>query len=74
MGIKVLMQKSDQGEVSLYDRRDKFIASYKNGKWTKALLFDSYELEEFSLIEDEQEIEAVLSEARAALGCPLEHA
>lgn len=74
MGINVLLQKSDQGEVSLYDRRDKFIASFKNGKWTKALLFDNYELEEFSLIEDEQEIEAVLSEARAALGCPLEQA
>lgn len=74
MGIDVLLQKSDQGEVSLYDRRDKFIASFKNGKWTKALLFDNYELEEFSLIEDEKEIEAVLSEARAALGCPLEQA
>lgn len=53
MGINVLLQKSDQGEVSLYDRRDKFIASFKNGKWTKALLFDNYELEEFSLIDDE---------------------
>ncbi len=72
MSIKVLLQKSDQGEVSLYDRRDKFIASFKNGKWTKALLFDSYELEEFNQIEDNQEIEAVLSEARAVLGCPLE--
>jgi len=45
MGITVLLQKSNEGNVSLYDRRDKFHASFKNGSWSNDLLFSAYELE-----------------------------
>ncbi|MCC6978899.1 MAG: hypothetical protein IT343_11300 [Candidatus Melainabacteria bacterium] len=71
MGITVLLQKSNEGNVSLYDRRDKFHASFKNGSWSNDLLFSAYELEEFDLIDDECEIARVLAEARAALNQPL---
>ncbi len=67
----VLVRRSDDAEIELFDERDSFIASFKNGKWVKALVFSDYELEDFDLIEDEREIERVLAEARAALGCPL---
>ncbi|MBP9094560.1 hypothetical protein KBI23_26310 [bacterium] len=71
MKRKVLLQKSDIGEICLFDRRDKFHASFKDGKWVNDVLFDSYELEEFNLIDDLNEIESVLAEARTALACPL---
>ncbi|MCA9805678.1 MAG: hypothetical protein KC777_27090 [Cyanobacteria bacterium HKST-UBA02] len=67
----VLLQKSDSGEICLYDRRDNFHASFKNGTWVNDLVFQSYELEEFNLISDQKEIETVLAEARTALNCPL---
>jgi len=40
-------------------------------EWFNDLLFQDYELEEFNLIEDEEEISRVLTEARAALNKPL---
>lgn len=70
----VLLRRSDRGEIELYDQRDKFIASMKHGKWQAKLLFNDYELEDFTIIEDEQEIAKVLAEARAALGQPLREA
>lgn len=71
MARNVLLQKSDAGEVRLYDRRDSFHACFKSGRWFDTLVFVDFELEEFDLIEDEREIESALAEARAALGCPL---
>ncbi|MBP9094561.1 hypothetical protein KBI23_26315 [bacterium] len=65
----VLLQKSETGEIRLFDSRDKFHACFKNGQWHDRLVFDDYELEEFDLIENDSEIAKALSEARAALGC-----
>jgi len=71
MRRNVVLQKSDQGEIHLFDRRDDFIACLKGGTWVNDLVFQSYELEEFNLITDQKEIETVLAEARTALNCPL---
>lgn len=70
----VLMRRSDSGEISLYDKRDKFMASFKNGEWFNDLLFSDYELEEFNIIENEDEIWRVIDEARAVLRMPLKQA
>lgn len=70
----VLLRRSDNGEIELYDERDKFIASKKHGQWQTMLLFNDFELEDFTIIEDEQEIAKVLAEARNALGQPLKEA
>jgi hypothetical protein len=65
----VLLRRSDAGEVSLYDERDNFHASFKDGKWQFHCLFTDYELDDFTIIEDETEIARMLAEARAALNC-----
>jgi hypothetical protein len=67
----VLIRVSDEGEVSVFDGRDAFMASFRGGKWVDDLLFNSYELEEFTILEDESEIARVLEEARNVLNCPL---
>jgi len=72
MGRNVLLQMSDAGDICLFDQRDDFHASFKNGNWVNDLLFQSYELEEFNLINDQKEIDRVLAEARTALNRPLE--
>lgn len=69
---KVLLQRSDRGEIGLYDSRDKFHASFKNGQWINTLVFQDHELEEFTLIRDDSEIDRVLAEARAVLNRPLD--
>lgn len=66
----VLVSKSDDGEISIFDGRDKFAASFRNGEWIGRRIFQALELEEFAIIEDESEIERVLVEARAALNRP----
>ncbi len=63
----VLLQRSSAGEIRLYDSRDEFCACFKNGKWFDHLIFDAYALEEFDLIEDDNEIMDALSNARKAL-------
>ncbi|HEY9711827.1 MAG TPA: hypothetical protein V6C72_00055 [Chroococcales cyanobacterium] len=63
----VVLKKSADGEIYLYDSRDKFLAGYKNGGWQKGLQFQDREMDDFRLIEDESEIERALEEARAAL-------
>lgn len=70
----VFLRRSDKGEICLYDKRDKFMACLKAGSWLNDLVFQDHELDEFAIIEDENEIERVLAEARAALGCPLKDA
>ncbi|MBA3992557.1 MAG: hypothetical protein C0469_03450 [Cyanobacteria bacterium DS2.3.42] len=67
----VLMQRSEKGEIAIYDRRDKFLASFKNGQWIGDDVFNFYELEEFTVLYDDNEIVQVLAEARAALNQPL---
>lgn len=65
--------KADNGEVSVFDSRDKFAADYVNGRWILDHMFSLYDLEErFNLVQDEQEAVRLLSEARAALGRPFE--
>lgn len=44
-----------------------FMASRKNGKWEKKLLFDHYELSEFHRIKDEAEAQKLVDEAMEAL-------
>lgn len=63
----VLLQRSNTGEIRLYDSRDEFCACFKNGQWFDHLIFDAYTLEEFDLIEDDNEIKDALSNARKAL-------
>lgn len=46
-------------------------ACFKKGQWFDHLVFNAYELEDFNLINDQNEIDQVLAEARAALGKPL---
>lgn len=70
----VFLRCSDKGEICLFDKRDKFVACFKAGSWLNDLVFQDYELDDFTIIEDESEIERVLAEARAALGRPLESA
>ena len=67
----VLIRRSDNADIEIYDERDNFIASKKQGEWHNKLLFNDYELEEFTLIENDAEIESILEEARAALNRPL---
>ena len=63
----VLLQRSNTGEIRLYDSRDEFCACFKNGQWFDHLIFDAYTLEKFDLIEDDNEIMDALSKARKAL-------
>lgn len=67
----VLVRKSDEGEISIFDGRDKFAASFRDGKWIGRRIFQAVELEEFTIIEDDNEVIRILEQARAALGCPL---
>ena len=65
--------KADNGEVSVFDSRDKFAAGFVDGKWILDHMFSCYDLEErFYLVQDDQEALRFLSEARAALGRPFE--
>lgn len=64
----ILVQQSDKGEISLFDARDDFMASYKNGQWIEDLLFQPTELEDFTIIENDEEVLRILDEARSALG------
>jgi hypothetical protein len=66
----VLVRRSDSADIEIYDQRDNFIASRKSGEWHGKLLFNDFELEEFTLIENDAEIESILTEARAALNRP----
>jgi hypothetical protein len=67
----VLVRRSDKGEISIYDRRDKFSASFKDGLWVVGRKFQSYDLEEFTILEDDDEILRILTEARTILNQPL---
>ena len=67
----VLIRKSDQGEISVFDERDDFIASFRDGEWTNKLLFRSYDLEEFTIVQDDNEVIQILEQARTTLNCPL---
>lgn len=66
----VMVRCSENAEIEVYDERDKFIASKRNGEWHNKLLFNDFELEEFKILEDDTEIARVLAEARAALNLP----
>lgn len=67
------VSKAANGEISVFDSRDKFAADFVDGKWILDHMFSCYDLEErFYLVQDDQEALRFLSEARAALGCPFE--
>ncbi len=67
----IVLQNSATGEKTVYDRRDKFMASFKGGQWAENLLFADAELSVFVLSQDDAEIEKAAGEARLALGRPL---
>ena len=48
----VMVRRSDNAEIEIYDQRDKFIASKRHGQWHNKLLFNDYELEEFTIVEE----------------------
>ncbi len=50
MARTVLLQKSEDGDVRLYDRRDQFQACCKSGQWFNELIFNDDDLEDFYLI------------------------
>ncbi len=68
----VLVCKSDDGEISIFDGRDKFAASFRDGQWIGRRIFQALELEEFTIIQDENEVSQILKQAREALNQPLE--
>lgn len=63
---RVLLRRLDRGEICVYDKKDKFIACFNGGSLLQDLVFNDYELDEFTIIENDSEIESVLAEARAA--------
>lgn len=67
----VLIRGSDEGNISVFDARDTFMASFRDGKWVDDLLFSAYELEEFTIIEDSNQILQILEQARTSLNLPL---
>lgn len=69
----ILAERSKIGEISLYDRTDKFEASFKDGKWLCGPVFDFDYLERYFLpITDEAEVTRLMNEARSILGKPLQ--
>lgn len=69
----ILVGKADSGEIAVFDDRDNFIAGFVEGKWVQDHVFSSYDREErLNLVQDDEEALRLLSEARAALDCPLE--
>lgn len=66
----VLVQKSQRGDIALFDARDDFMASFKNGKWIDDSVFQPMELEDFTIIEDDDEVSRILEQARSMLGQP----
>ncbi len=65
--------KSDSGEISVYDSRDKFFAGFVQNAWIFEHMFSAYDCEErLILVQDDQEALRILAEARAALNRPLD--
>jgi hypothetical protein len=50
------------------EENDDFVASFRNGKWQKQLLFNAYELEDLLLVTDEAEATRIFQQAMKALG------
>jgi len=67
----VMLRRADDGRISLFDNRDEFQASYKNGKWVNDSIFQWHSLDDFTIIDDDAEIIRVLHEARTVLDKPL---
>lgn len=67
----VLVRMSEKGYIAVFDARDDFTASFKDGYWVDDLCFQCTELEEFTIVEAEQEVVKIQEEARSALGQPL---
>lgn len=67
----VLVRVSEKGHIAVFDARDDFTASFKDGYWVDDLCFQYTELEEFTIVEEEKEVVRILNEARSALGQPL---
>jgi hypothetical protein len=64
----ILVERSQIGEISIYDRTDKFVASFKDGRWLDEAIFDFDYLEQnFTRITNEDEVLGLVAEARAAL-------
>ncbi len=70
MTIKhILAMRSDDGEISLFDESDKFMASFKDGQWIADDVFEFRDIEEnFYHITDDAEVMRIIAEARSVLG------
>jgi hypothetical protein len=65
----ILAMRSDDGEISLYDETDHFMASFKDGKWVADDVFEFKDIEEnFYHITDDAEVLRIIAEARSILG------
>lgn len=70
MTIKhILAMRSDDGEISLFDESDKFMASFNDGQWIADDVFEFRDIEEnFYHITDDAEVMRIIAEARSVLG------
>jgi hypothetical protein len=48
------------------------MASFRNNHWVNDQLFQGYELDEFTIVQDDQEVLRIMKEARTILNCPLD--
>lgn len=65
----ILASRSDDGRIYLFDSKDKFSASYKDGNWVSGQIFQFWETDEFFYdITDDTEVLKIIAEARLALG------
>ncbi len=68
----ILAMRSAHGEISLFDTFDKFMASFKDGKWINDDIFNFDDVwDNFEHMTDDDEIIKIMGEARSALGQPL---
>lgn len=66
----ILARRSKNGEISIFDETDNFLASFRDGHWIADDVFQYSDFDHFTVIEDENEISKLITEARAALGLP----
>lgn len=68
----LLVGKSSDGQMTVFDDRDNFLAAFTGTQWVFGRYFQDHDLEErFDLVQDDHEAIRILEDARAALSCPL---
>lgn len=59
--------KSDDGRAVVKSSDEDFVASYRHGEWVNDMVFDPYEMQEISLVEDPRIANDLVKEAKRAL-------